>query len=257
MRTTRTLRRTGAAMLLAAVVTACAREAETGDTMANTDSAAALPPAGGSQAASPGAPMNDAQVAAVGAAANADEIRTSQALLQGGDDAAAPVREFAQRMIDEHTRVQQAMDQLLQQKGITPEEGPVSQEMRALTERTTQQLGATQSRQRDSLYMAHQVIAHGRTLELLDQSLPNVTDPDLRRMLETQVRPAVQQHLQQAQQLVESMTSAGGGTASRPGNSPTGDSGGNTGTGTSSGTGTATGGGAPPAMPNTPAPQRP
>jgi predicted outer membrane protein len=53
----------------------------------------------------------------------------------------------------------------------------------------------------DRAYLAQQVIAHARTLALVDAAIARGTQAELKTMLQSQVRPKVAQHLQQAQEL--------------------------------------------------------
>jgi predicted outer membrane protein len=53
----------------------------------------------------------------------------------------------------------------------------------------------------DRAYIAQQVTAHARTLQLVDAAIQRGQQAELRTMLETQVRPRVQAHLEQAQQI--------------------------------------------------------
>jgi len=53
----------------------------------------------------------------------------------------------------------------------------------------------------DRAYVAQQVTAHARTLALVDAAISRAQQAELRTMLESQVRPSVAAHLQQAQQL--------------------------------------------------------
>jgi predicted outer membrane protein len=53
----------------------------------------------------------------------------------------------------------------------------------------------------DRAYIAHQVMAHARTLQLVDAAAQRTQQAELRTLLETQARPKVQEHLQQAQQI--------------------------------------------------------
>lgn len=54
----------------------------------------------------------------------------------------------------------------------------------------------------DRTYMDQQVTAHTRTLELTDTSISRAQNGELRAMLQTQVRPVVQRHLEMAEQIL-------------------------------------------------------
>lgn len=161
------------------------------------DTGGGAQPAGGAPAA-PGQ-MTDANIAAVASASNQDEIQTSQIALQ---KATRPeVRQFAQRMVDEHTRVEQEMRQALQAKGMQPQDNALSQQMKQTMSAALQQLQTASGAAFDQAYIAHQVQSHQATLQALQtQLIPNARDPQLKQMLQA-VQPAVQGHLRMAQAL--------------------------------------------------------
>ncbi|HEX8671254.1 MAG TPA: DUF4142 domain-containing protein [Longimicrobium sp.] len=158
----------------------------------------APPPDTGSQAPVAGE-MSDANIAAVASASNQDEIQSSRVALQKGEN--AQVKQFAQRMVDDHTRMEQEMSQLLQSKSVTPQDNAQSTQMKQAAQSAIQQMEGMTGRQLDSAYVAHQVQAHQATLQALETMLiPNAKDPQVKAMLE-KARPAVAQHLADAQKL--------------------------------------------------------
>jgi putative membrane protein len=143
--------------------------------------------------------LSDPNIAAVASAANQDEIQSSRVALEKGEN--AQVKQFAQRMVDDHSRMEQEMQALLQSKGITPQDNPQSTQMKQAAQTAIQTLQGMTGRQLDSAYVAHQVRAHQATLQALETMLiPNARDPQMKAMLET-ARPAVAQHLADAQKL--------------------------------------------------------
>jgi putative membrane protein len=166
---------------------------------AATEAPQGAPPAGtGAQAPVAGA-MSDANIAAVASASNQDEIETSRVALQKGENAG--VKQYAQRMVDDHTRMEQEMTQLLQSKGMTPQDNPQSTQIKQTAQAAVQQMQAMTGRQLDSAYVAHQVQSHQATLQALETTLiPNARDPQVKALLE-KARPAVAAHLADAQKL--------------------------------------------------------
>ncbi|HEX8830027.1 MAG TPA: DUF4142 domain-containing protein [Longimicrobium sp.] len=159
---------------------------------------AAPAPGTGSQAPLAGE-LSDANIAAVASASNQDEIQSSRVALEKGEN--AQVKQFAQRMVDDHSRMEQEMQALLQSKGITPQDNPQSTQMKQAAQTAIQALQGMSGRQLDSAYVAHQVRSHQATLQALETMLiPNARDPQMKAMLET-ARPAVAQHLADAQKL--------------------------------------------------------
>ncbi len=200
----RTPRVLGIALAALALGACSGGDEQGGGAAAGTDTSAAAvqpsapPPPAGDTAAAGGA-MTDANVAAIGSASNQDEIQTSRLALEKTQN--AQVRQYAQRMVDDHGRFEQEMTQLLQTKGITPQDNAQSTQMKQTAQAMTQRLQGLSGRALDSAYVAHQVQAHQATLQALETTLiPNAKDPQMKQMLE-QARPAVAQHLADAQKL--------------------------------------------------------
>lgn len=159
---------------------------------------AAPAPGTGSQAPVAGQ-LTDPNIAAVASASNQDEIRSSRMALEKGEN--AQVKQFAQRMVTDHSRMEQEMQALLQSKGMTPQDNPQSTQMTQASQSALQAMQGMSGRQFDSAYVAHQVRSHQATLQALETMLiPNARDPQMKSMLET-ARPAVAQHLADAQKL--------------------------------------------------------
>jgi putative membrane protein len=154
--------------------------------------------------------FSDPKIAAVGSVSNMSEIVPSQVALQKAQSPS--VRQFAQRMIAEHQRVEQQMQQLLQQKGVTPEHNAYSYQMEQNLQPMMRELNAASGADFDKLYMQHQIASHMSTLHALDTSLiPNARDPQMKTMLQQQVRPAVAEHYAQARRIADTLH--GGGSA--------------------------------------------
>lgn len=140
---------------------------------------------------------SDADIMGLLHESNLGEIQAGQLAQQRAVN--AQVKAFATQMVTDHTALDQQGTALAQQLGITPtlpdSTLPRQQqaEMAVLTART----GAAF----DQAYVAQQVVAHQRTLALVDASITLATRTQVRTMLQNQVRPAVVMHLQMAQQL--------------------------------------------------------
>ncbi len=163
-------------------------------------------------ASTDGSMFGDPSIAAVGSASNQMEISTSQLALQRAQD--AQVRAYAQRMIDEHTRIEQQMQALLARKGLAPQDNALSLQMKRNLPVTLDSLDNHQGRSFDVEYVLHQIHAHDMTLKTLDTSLiPEADDAEMRTMLQQQVRPAVADHLRQAKQLHHALMGMTGGAS--------------------------------------------
>lgn len=153
---------------------------------------------------SPDEMFTDTKIAAVASASNQDEIQTSQVAVERAQD--AQVKAYAQRMITEHTQLEQQQQQLLQQKGLAPQENALSLQLKRNLQPTLDSLRAKSGHDFDTEYVLHQISAHGTTLKTLDTSLiPQARDAEMKAMLSQRVRPAVAQHLAEAKRLHEAM----------------------------------------------------
>jgi len=126
------------------------------------------------------------------------------------------VKAFAMMMVSEHTKLDEEGNRLAQQihaSSVLPD-STLPQIMRSdsVALRTAQDGPAF-----DRAYIAQQVAAHQRTLEVVDAGLTKATDPQVKTALQSQVRPAVVRHLAQARQI---QTRLNGSTASRGLNPP-------------------------------------
>lgn len=134
------------------------------------------------------------------------------------------VRNFAQQMIDDHTRALQDLQQLAQAKGVT-----LPSETDRKHQKMGQKLSAMASGQSfDRSYMAQSGVSdHKKTHSLLQRVQSRAADPDL-KALAARLLPVVDQHLSSVQQLQSAMRGGASGTASGTGASGA-SGGGNTG----------------------------
>lgn len=151
-------------------------------------------------------PMPDGEIVAVLSAADSSEILPSQLAAERAEN--AQVKEYARMMVRDHGILEDSMAALAQQNAITPAPNAMSQQMAAQTQSTVQSLQGLSGAAFDSAYVAWMVQSHQTALDALDQRLlPAAQNPQLRAAIEQKVRPTVQTHLQQIQQL---RTSIGG-----------------------------------------------
>jgi putative membrane protein len=146
---------------------------------------------------------SQANVVALAQASNSSEISAARLAQQQATNPA--VKQFAARMIQDHTLLDKQTRELARQAGIVPSLADSSQLQR--DKQQLMMLSQANGPAFDSLYVAQQVLAHQATLAMIDGGLPIVSDPALRSMLQTQARPTIEQHLQMAQQLQQSLRS--------------------------------------------------
>ncbi|KAB8334773.1 DUF4142 domain-containing protein [Scytonema tolypothrichoides VB-61278] len=121
------------------------------------------------------------------------EIQTSQLALKRSQN--KEVKDFAQRMIKEHTNSSQQLKQIAKKKSFTlPKD--IGQENKALLTKLTKLNG----KNFDQAYMQGQVQAHTKTLADYQNYLSQGQDPDLSAFA-NKIAPIVAEHQQMAQNM--------------------------------------------------------
>ena len=196
------------AVLAAALSLAACGGGEDDAQASTTGDAASAAPAAAAPAATttPAAPtVTDPQIAAIVVAANQVDIDAGNLAKERATD--PRVKEFAQRMITDHSGVNQAASDLVGKLGVTPEPNPTSQQLTSDGEAKLAELQGQSGAAFDRAYIANEVAYHQAVLDAIDQTLiPSAQNGELKALLE-QTRPAVQAHLDHARQL---QTSLGG-----------------------------------------------
>ncbi|HEU4453237.1 MAG TPA: DUF4142 domain-containing protein [Longimicrobium sp.] len=197
-------RRVALAALLAALG-ACARGGDGAATPADTLAAAPTPRASGERAA-PGAAMgaagdslDDNQMLSVLEAMNQSEILPSQVAQQNARN--AELREYARRMIAEHTALGDSMNAQVAAMGLAPAGHPLAEGMSAINA-TTQRLRGLQGMDFDTAYAALMAQSHRTALSTVqERMIPRAQNAQLRAALEQKVRPAVEMHLRDIERI--------------------------------------------------------
>jgi putative membrane protein len=190
------MNRTLAAVLLLSLAACGDSDA---DTQAAADTTAAPPPAQ-TTAEAPAAPaVTDPQIAAIVVAANDVDIAAGRLAQERGSN--AQVKEFAQRMVTDHTGVNKAATDLVTRLNVTPEGNATSQKLSSDGEASRTRLQGLSGAEFDRAYVDQEVAYHQAVLDAIDQTLiPSAQNAELKALLE-QTRPAVAAHLQHAQQI--------------------------------------------------------
>lgn len=141
------------------------------------------------------------------------EVQLGQlALKRGSSDA---VKQYAQHMIDEHTRVNKELMAIASQKGVTPPKAiaPKYKKVRA-------KLSKLSGKSFDQAYMKEAgVKAHTEQAALFQHQAEQGQDPDLKAFA-AKTLPAVQQHLQEAQAMAGSSSPSMMNSSPSPSPSP-------------------------------------
>lgn len=142
---------------------------------------------------------SDSQIAHVAVTANAIDVELGEIARRRAAD--ARVREFAGRMITDHTAVNEQAAALAKKLGVTPEDNPISRSLRSGAEAVKETLGDLPRGEFDRAYMDREVEYHQAVLQALDETLiPSTENKELRALLQ-QARGAIAAHLAHAEEL--------------------------------------------------------
>ena len=153
------------------------------------------PAAAAAQAAGP----TDAEITAILLAANNTDI--SYAKLAPTRAESQAIKDFAARMLSDHTRVNSVVEEFMASANITPEENKTSLDFRDESAMKRDLMRELSGRSFDTTYIVNEITYHTRLLAAIDGTLlPAVRNAQLRQVI-TAIRPAVAAHLAHAQQV--------------------------------------------------------
>lgn len=146
----------------------------------------------------PGGPT-DGNIAAMLLAANNTDI--SYAKLAPARASSPAVKDFAKRMILDHSAVNTAVNEVIARTTVKPEENKESLDFRDESTTKRDAMRDLEGREFDSAYIANEITYHTKLLQTIDGVLiPKAHDAQLRQVL-VSVRPAIVAHLSHAQQV--------------------------------------------------------
>ena len=152
-------------------------------------------PTGGASAQT----INDAQIASIVVTANQVDIDAGRLAAMRATD--AEIKKFGQLMVTDHTGVNKSATALVAKLGVTPEDNPTSQSLKAEGEKNVAHLNTLKGAAFDKAYVDHEVTYHQQVIEALDKTLiPGATNLELKALL-VKVRPAFVAHLEHAKRL--------------------------------------------------------
>ena len=150
----------------------------------------------------PGA-LSDAQIGMASDVAHTAAIDQSRIAFAKATD--PRVKEFAKKMLAEHTKAKQEETAIRVEARLSPEESPLSTELGVDAGRALFALRETGDGTLDRTYIEAQVSLHERYLSALDEQLiPNARDSRLERALRD-ARQRVKEHLDEARELERSI----------------------------------------------------
>jgi putative membrane protein len=145
----------------------------------------------------------DPQIAAIVVTANQVDIDAGKLALSKSHT--KEIREFAQRMITDHTGVNKSAVDLVTKLKVTPEDNTTSQSLKSGGEENLKNLKTLKGAAFDKSYIDHEVAYHEQVLNAVDKVLiPNATNAELKALL-VQVRPAFVAHLEHAKRIQASL----------------------------------------------------
>jgi putative membrane protein len=105
------------------------------------------------------------------------------------------VKKFGQRMVDDHTKANDQLKQLAQQKGVSVPSEPAAKD-KALKDKLSNLKGD----QFDKMYMSHMVMDHKKDVAEFKKESTSAKDNDVKNWA-SQTLPTLQDHLKEAQQI--------------------------------------------------------
>jgi putative membrane protein len=158
--------------------------------------------------AAAGGEPSDAQIAAIVVTANQVDIDAGKLAKAKGH--AKEVKEFAQRMITDHSGVNKSATELVQKLNVTPESSPTSQSLQQGGDQNIANLKKLEGAAFDKAYIDHEVAYHEAVLSALDKTLiPSAQNAELKALL-VKVRPAFVAHLDHAKEIQATLAKSGG-----------------------------------------------
>ena len=146
---------------------------------------------------------SDAQIAAIVVTANQVDIDAGQ--LAKSRAQASAVKEFAQRMITDHTAVNTSATALVTRLKVTPQGNSTSESLKMGGDQNVAALKKLDGAAFDKAYVEHEVVYHQSVLDALDKTLiPNAKNAELKDLL-VKTRPAFVDHLQHAKKIEASL----------------------------------------------------
>jgi putative membrane protein len=126
---------------------------------------------------------------------NMAEIEAGKVAVQKAQD--PKVKEFAQKMVDDHTKLLDDLQKLAQSKNVDLPTAPDAKHEKAL-----QKLQSQSGPKFDREYMKAMVKDHRQALKLVQRTAKSAKDADLKASAE-QAAPEIQDHLKMAQDLAK------------------------------------------------------
>lgn len=146
---------------------------------------------------------NDAQIAGIVVAANTVDINAGMVAKSKSHN--KEVKEFAQRMITDHSGVNKQAKALVSKLHVTPEDSATSKSLKDGGAANLKHLSTLKGKAFDKAYVDNEVTYHQAVLDAIDKTLlPSAQNAELKDLI-TKVRPAIDAHLQHAKEIQAAM----------------------------------------------------
>ncbi len=150
-----------------------------------------------------GSPPSDPEIAAIVVTANQVDIDAGK--LAQSKAQSKEVKDFAARMVADHTGVNKSATELVEKLHVTPQSNPTSESLEQGGKQNLAALHKLRGAAFDKAYIDHEVTYHQSVLDAMDQTLiPSAQNAELKALL-VKVRPAFVDHLQHAKQIQGSL----------------------------------------------------
>jgi putative membrane protein len=158
---------------------------------------------------SSGGKITDPQIVGVVTAADQIDIDTAKlALKKTKND---QVKQFAQQMIDDHTKLQNSVNDLGKKLNVKPASSDTSKSLKSAAADEMKKLRGLNGKAFDTEYINHEVAYHQQVLDAAGNVLiPNAQNAELKSALQG-AAPVLQGHLDHAKQLQSSLGSGSSG----------------------------------------------
>jgi putative membrane protein len=148
----------------------------------------------------------DPQIAHIAYTAGLIDVDAGKLALEKSKD--KDVRAFAQRMVGDHTAVNDQALALVKKLGVTPEDNATSQSLTKQAETTRTKLSALSGAAFDKAYVDNEVAFHKTVNSALSTTLiPSAQNSELKSLLERGLK-VFQAHLEHAERLAQQLASA-------------------------------------------------
>ena len=143
--------------------------------------------------------LTDANIAAIVVGANNIDISAGKIALKRSKN--AKVKDFAQRMITDHTAVLNSAVKLVTQLGVTPVNNDLVAALAKQSQEHEKNLRTLSGKAFDKSYIDHEVAYHEAVIGVIeDQLIPSAQNAELKALL-VSVLPAFRAHLKHCQMI--------------------------------------------------------